>query len=102
MFDAPFAAVNADDYYGPGGMKEIYEFLKTSAQSGEYCMVGYELLKTLSDNGSVARGVCEVDETHRLLSVTERTHIVSTRATARCSPRTARITSVCPTRRSFR
>ena len=77
MFDAPFAAVNADDYYGPGGMKEIYEFLKT-ARSGEYCMVGYELLKTLSDNGSVARGVCEVDETHRLLSVTERTHIVNT------------------------
>ena len=77
MVDAPFAAVNADDYYGPGGMKEIFDFL-SHAQSGEYCMVGYELLNTLSENGSVARGVCEVDETHRLLSVTERTHIIST------------------------
>ena len=77
MVDAPFAAVNADDYYGPGGMKEIFDFL-SQAQSGEYCMVGYELLNTLSENGSVARGVCEVDETHRLLSVTERTHIIST------------------------
>ena len=77
MVDAPFAAVNADDFYGPGGMKEIFDFL-SQAQSGEYCMVGYELLNTLSENGSVARGVCEVDETHRLLSVTERTHIIST------------------------
>lgn len=77
MFDAPFAAVNADDYYGPGGMKEIYEFL-AAAKPGEYCMVGYELLKTLSDNGSVARGVCSVDASGRLLAVTERTHIIST------------------------
>lgn len=77
MFDAPFAAVNADDYYGPGGMKEIYEFLAV-AKPGEYCMVGYELLKTLSDNGSVARGVCSVDASGRLLAVTERTHIIST------------------------
>lgn len=77
MVDAPFAAVNADDYYGPGGMKEIFDFL-SCAQSGEYCMVGYELLNTLSENGSVARGVCEVNEAHRLLSVTERTHIIAT------------------------
>lgn len=77
MFDAPFAAVNADDYYGPSGMKAIYDFL-SAAGPREYCMVGYELLKTLSENGRVARGICRVDERGNLLDVTERTHIIST------------------------
>ena len=76
--DVPFAVINSDDYYGKSAYRELYRALAEDRPDNEYCMVGYELLNTLSENGSVARGVCEVDETHRLLSVTERTHIIST------------------------
>ena len=72
--DAPFAVVNADDYYGKEAYREIYKFLST-AKNGEYCMVGYQLGKTVTENGSVARGVCEVDEKGYLTQVVERTKI---------------------------
>ena len=74
---APFAVLNADDYYGKSAFKVIYEFLNTHADDEKYryCMVGYELGKTVTDNGSVARGVCEVDENGFLTVVTERTKI---------------------------
>ena len=75
--DAPFAGVNADDYYGKSAYKVIYEFLANN-EDGEkysYCMVGYELGKTVTDNGSVARGVCEIDDCGNLSAVTERTKI---------------------------
>ena len=74
---APFAVINADDYYGKSAYKVIYDYL-SRAQDGEkydYCMVGYELGKTVTDNGSVARGVCETDENGYLTTVTERTRI---------------------------
>ena len=74
---APFAVINADDYYGADAFKVIYDFLKDN-EDGEkysYCMVGYELGKTVTDNGSVARGVCETDENGYLTEVTERTKI---------------------------
>lgn len=74
---APFAVINADDYYGKSAYKVIYDYL-SRAQDGEkydYCMVGYELGKTVTDNGSVARGVCETDENGYLTTVTERTKI---------------------------
>ena len=76
--DAPFAVINADDYYGKSAYKVIYDYL-ASHQDGEkydYCMVGYELSKTVTDNGSVARGVCVTDEEGYLANVTERTKIV--------------------------
>ena len=76
--DAPFAVINADDYYGKSAYKVIYDYL-ASHQDGEkydYCMVGYELSKTVTDNGSVARGVCVTDENGYLANVTERTKIV--------------------------
>ena len=75
--DAPFAVINADDYYGKDAFRTIYQFL-LDARDGEkydYCMVGYELGKTVTDHGSVARGVCVTDENDMLVNVTERTRI---------------------------
>lgn len=72
--DAPFAVVNADDYYGKEAYREIYKFL-LDAKEGEYCMMGYRLGNTVTDHGSVARGVCEVDESGYLTQIVERTKI---------------------------
>jgi len=74
---APFAVINADDYYGKDAFKTIYNHLAT-AQDGEkfnYCMVGYEVGKTVTENGSVARGVCYTDAEDNLTEVVERTQI---------------------------
>lgn len=74
---APFAVVNADDYYGKSAYKTIYQAL-CQAQDGEkydYCMVGYRLDNTVTENGSVSRGVCTPDENGNLISVVERTRI---------------------------
>ena len=71
--DAPFAVVNADDYYGKQAYREIYQFLCEG--SSDYCMVGYRLGNTVTENGSVARGVCNVDEKGFLTHVVERTRI---------------------------
>lgn len=75
--DAPFAVINADDYYGSHAFSVMYEYLM-SHEDGEkyrYAMVGYILENTLTDNGFVARGVCRKDEEGHLLEITERTHI---------------------------
>ena len=75
--DAPFAVINADDYYGKSAYKVMYDAL-CKAQDGEkfdYCMVGYEIGKTVTENGSVARGVCYADENGYLTEVIERTRI---------------------------
>ena len=74
---APFAVINADDYYGKSAFKTIYDAL-VQAQDGEkydYCMVGYLLGNTVTENGSVARGICETDENGYLTTVAERTRI---------------------------
>jgi NDP-sugar pyrophosphorylase family protein len=71
---APFAVINADDYYGKDAYRVIYEFLCNTTDS-KYCMVGYQLGKTVTDNGSVARGVCETDENGYLTAIVERTRI---------------------------
>ena len=74
---APFAVINADDYYGKSAFKVIYDYL-CAAKDGEfydYCMVGYQLGNTVTDHGSVARGVCEVTGDGYLADVTERTKI---------------------------
>ena len=68
---APFAVVNADDYYGKEGYKTMYQAL-CNACDGEkydYCMVGYQLENTVTDNGSVSRGVCTMDEKGYLTNV---------------------------------
>lgn len=75
--DAPFAVINADDYYGKSAYKVMFDAL-SRAEDGEkydYCMVGYELGKTVTENGSVARGVCVTDENHCLTQIAERTRI---------------------------
>lgn len=57
----PFAIINADDYYGEHAFTEIHEHL-SHAKDGEYCMVAYQLSKTLSDNGTVNRGICQIKD----------------------------------------
>jgi len=60
IVDAPFAVVNADDYYGENAFTEIYSFLKNTKNDGKahYCMVGYRVCNTVTDKGAVTRGVC--------------------------------------------
>lgn len=77
VIDGPFAVVNADDYYGQNAFRMAYDFL-TSHQDDEkyhYMMVGYMLENTLTENGHVARGVCETDENGFLTGIHERTRI---------------------------
>lgn len=74
----PFAVINADDYYGKSALSQIYEHLKK--QLGDYCMVGFRLANTLTENGTVSRGVCTV-ENGELKKVTERTKIIDCRYT---------------------
>ena len=61
IIDAPFAVVNADDYYGKEGFAKIYEFLTTKADASHNCMVGFEVEKTLSEHGTVSRGICKAE-----------------------------------------
>ena len=77
MVDGPFAVINADDYYGKDAYKMIYDYLVSHEDDDKYryAMVGYILENTLTDNGYVARGVCEIDEDHFLTDIHERTHI---------------------------
>jgi NDP-sugar pyrophosphorylase family protein len=71
----PFAVINADDYYGVDGFRSMARFLQADCTPQHFCMIGYILANTLSENGFVSRGVCEVDAQFKLLSVTERTKI---------------------------
>ena len=72
----PFAIINADDFYGGDAFKVMADHLSTLATTeGQYCMVGYRLENTLSENGSVSRGVCNTDANGLLVSMTERTAI---------------------------
>ena len=72
---APFAVINADDYYGKSAFREIYNFLCSAKDDGNYCMVGYQLGKTVTDNGSVARGICQTNEAGQLVTISEQTRI---------------------------
>ena len=73
--DAPFAVINSDDYYGKSAYRELYRALTEDRPDNEYCMVGYELGKTVTDHGSVARGVCVLDAQGYLAQIDERTRI---------------------------
>ena len=76
--DAPFAVINADDYYGQSAYKTLYTYLSSphNTEMYDFCMVGYRLGNTVTENGSVARGVCQVDDEGYLTQVVERTKIV--------------------------
>jgi len=71
----PFAVINADDFYGRDAFEKAYGFLTKQVNPSTYCIIGYELAKTLSDNGTVSRGVCQVDAAGNLVSIAERTKI---------------------------
>jgi NDP-sugar pyrophosphorylase family protein len=71
----PFAVINADDFYGRDAFEKAYAFLTKDVNDKVYSIIGYELAKTLSDNGTVSRGVCQVDENNNLVSIAERTKI---------------------------
>lgn len=78
MVDGPFAVINADDYYGSGAFHSMYEFLEHAEDGAQYgySMIGYLLENTLTENGHVARGVCETTEDGYLKRITERTKIM--------------------------
>ncbi|EOS67701.1 sugar phosphate nucleotidyltransferase [Oscillibacter sp. 1-3] len=77
IVDGPFAVINADDYYGPEAFREIHAYLSSHPDGAlyEYVMVGYLLKNTVTENGTVARGVCEETAENFLTQVTERTKI---------------------------
>lgn len=71
----PFAVINADDFYGRDAFEKAYTFLTNDCSPKQQAIIGYELARTLSANGTVSRGVCEVDENNNLVSISERTKI---------------------------
>lgn len=78
VIDGPFAVINADDYYGQAAFRMIcdkLEYYEKNNISDAFCMVGYHVENTLTENGHVSRGVCEVSADNKLISVTERTRI---------------------------
>ena len=75
LIHTPFVIINADDYYGKDGFRKVHDYL---ASGGEACMAGFVLKNTLSDNGSVTRGICEMDEQSNLTKVVETKNIVKT------------------------
>lgn len=71
IVDGPFAIINADDFYGRDAYKVIYDFLTTEVKDNQYAMVGYPCINTLTDNGTVTRGLCQEDEHKCLASIVE-------------------------------
>ena len=76
--DAPFCAINADDYYGVKAFQLAYDFLSGNQAQDLYMMVAYELKNTVTQTGYVSRGVCSADENSHLKTIVETTHIIST------------------------
>ena len=72
VINEPFAVINADDYYGANSFKKMVEFLLNDCSETKMSMIGYILENTLSENGTVNRGVCVVDQDHNLIEVNER------------------------------
>jgi len=81
VVNEPFAVINADDFYGKDAYVRIFNYLTEAGDKDEkatYCMVGYPLQNTLSENGSVSRGICSISDSGQLESVKELTKIVKT------------------------
>lgn len=76
VIDGPFCVINADDFYGAGAFKTAYDFLTGEHADNEHAMVGYRVENTLTENGAVSRGVCEISENGMITGITERTHVV--------------------------
>lgn len=75
IIDSPFVVINADDYYGKQAFKAVHEFL---INGGKSCMAGFVLKNTLSDNGSVTRGICKMDSDNNLTEIIETKNIIKT------------------------
>ncbi|MEO6869132.1 MAG: sugar phosphate nucleotidyltransferase [Ginsengibacter sp.] len=75
VINEPFAVINADDFYGRDAFEKAARFLQSEVSPSIYCIIGYKLSRTLSNNGTVSRGVCQVDDNNNLLSIIERTKI---------------------------
>lgn len=71
----PFAVINADDFYGKDSFDKAFKFLTEECNEKTFSILGYELIKTLSEHGTVNRGVCRVDENNNLISINERLNI---------------------------
>lgn len=78
LVDCPFAVINADDYYGKEAFVKLHDFLCNGIQPGAYCMAGFVLKNTLSENGGVTRGLCQVDGKGYLTNVVETRNIIKT------------------------
>lgn len=77
IVDCPFIVINADDYYGKEGFNKIHAYLtETAADESKYCMAGFVVRNTLSDNGAVTRGVCRMDDDSMLTDVDETSNII--------------------------
>lgn len=72
----PFCVINADDFYGIDAFEKMVKFLTTEITESNYCMIGYEINKTLSDFGAVSRGICKVSAKGYLEQITERTKVL--------------------------
>lgn len=77
VVNEPFAVINADDFYGAQAFQCLYDYLKNAQDDDKYryCMVGYRVENTLTENGTVSRGICEADENGYLADIVERTAI---------------------------
>lgn len=75
LIEGNFAVINADDYYGSTAFALAYEFLSNEPDEKNFCMIGYNIENTLSENGAVARGVCEVSDDLYLKKIDERTQV---------------------------
>ncbi len=75
VLDGPFAVINADDYYGFESFQLAANFLQNKCSNSQYALIGYSIGNTLSENGSVSRGVCEIDADGNLVGITERTNV---------------------------
>ncbi len=75
IVDGPFAVINADDFYGRGAFEAVYDFLAGNDNPNSHAMVGYQLINTLTENGYVARGICETDKDGFLTGIKERVKI---------------------------
>ena len=71
----PFAVINADDFYGRDAFEKAAKFLEKDVTPNLWCIIGYQLSKTLSENGTVSRGVCQVDDDGNLVGIAERVKI---------------------------
>jgi len=75
QINEPFCVINADDFYGYDSFEKMAKFLTSEVADDKYSLIGYQIGKTLSDYGSVSRGVCKVDDNGNMIEVNERTQV---------------------------